>query len=117
MKILQMGISGKAKTLLIKSGYEDVEELVGITKDELMEIKNLDELCADEILGAIREYTKKPAGSVDSSQRIENDKDSDLLKKLDLQIKELVGKEEGFKGEGTIDFTNLQEQIDSMLGK
>ncbi len=55
MRIRDWNISARAKYCLLNAGYTDVDELADITEDQLLEIRNLNQKGAQEILNALAE--------------------------------------------------------------
>ena len=49
MKIRDMNISARAKSCLLRAGYTDSTEIEGLSDDDLLAIKNLNQNCVDEI--------------------------------------------------------------------
>ena len=55
MKIADLNISARAKSCLLRAGYLDIEELEGISDDTLLEIKNFNYACIDELREAMND--------------------------------------------------------------
>lgn len=49
MQIRNMNISARAKSCLTTAGYQDVEELVNLSGEQLLSIRNLNASCVEEI--------------------------------------------------------------------
>lgn len=53
MKIIDLNISARAKSCLIRFGYEDINELQHVSDEDLLKIKNFNEKCLQEVRSAI----------------------------------------------------------------
>ena len=73
MRILDMDISARAKSCLLRAGYTDSNEIRQLSDEDLLSIKNLNQNCVDEIRDALNKNEKE------SDQRIiENDNEESL---------------------------------------
>ncbi len=57
MNIREMNVSARAKSCLISAGYTSTEEVLSLSEQELLSIKNLNQKCVDEIREALRELS------------------------------------------------------------
>lgn len=55
MKIADLNISARAKSCLLRAGYSDIKELERISDDMLLEIKNFNYACIDELREAMND--------------------------------------------------------------
>lgn len=53
MKIRKMDMSTRAKSCLLRAGYTDSDELEGVSDEDLLAIKNLNQKCVNEIRKAL----------------------------------------------------------------
>jgi len=81
MKIREMNISARSKACLMKAGYEDLEELKGVSIESLQKIRNLNQNCIAEIIPYIESLSS-------DAESPESDEHSSSC--TDLQIRNAV---------------------------
>ena len=57
MKIRDMNISARAKSCLLGAGYMFASEIMNLTDEQLLSIRNLNEKCLEEIREALDSYS------------------------------------------------------------
>ena len=90
MKILEMDISARSRSCLLRAGFVDSNELVELSYEDLLEIKNLNQKCAIEILKAIKNDNKGEIFSNAEGNNLYDDSSDDISKEMDLFRKQLL---------------------------
>ena len=71
MKIRDMNISARAKSCLLSAGYMFASEIVNLSDEQLLSIRNLNEKCLEEIREALDSYSPE-----DEKKKLYNERTS-----------------------------------------
>jgi len=82
MRIADMNVSARVKSCLMEAGYTDLDDIFGMTDEDLMEITNLDQWGVDEIRAALNEENDRE----EEFSQIEDDGDYDISEDQKVEI-------------------------------
>jgi len=110
--IKELDISARSKACLLRAGYETTEDLDGITDEELLEIKNINQQCVDEIRAALEDCSENSFEEIE----VANEKPK-TSKRSDERDDELKRAGDLFKRIQTANFQKEESGRDDYLDK